>query len=175
MQGGVLRGAPDYRKRAALLEHRLTYSAGAGMKSGSLRGAACVLAVSTAGGFGVARLHTEYAAVIRKNGSAQVLGVATMEASPDNATTLILVQFKGEKAGTVHPWRVHRGTCAVSGKIWGDSAAYLPVIADAKGLSKRKTEIALQLPDTGDFHINILASGNKPAKIFACSNFYLED
>ena len=145
------------------------------MKNGSRRGTACMLALSTAGGFGITSLHTEYAAIIRKNGSTNVLGVATMEASSDNKATVIMVQFKGEKAGTVHPWYVRRGSCATPGKIWGDSTAYRPVIADAKGLSKAKIEVAQELPDSGDFHISIRESASKPGRIFACVNFYLED
>ncbi|MEO7363772.1 MAG: hypothetical protein ABI120_25800 [Gemmatimonadaceae bacterium] len=145
------------------------------MKNRSLRSAACTLALSTAGGVGIAPPHTEYAAVIRKHGSAAVLGVATMEASPGNRATSIMVQFKGEKPGTVHHWRVHYGSCAVPGKILGDSAAFLPVTADAKGLSKRKIEIAQRLPDSGEFHIRILESARKAAKSFACVDFYLED
>jgi len=174
MHGDALRRAVDYPKRTAH-NHPVTYSADGHMKNRLLRNAACTVALSTAGGFGIAPPHTEYAAIIRKNGSTDVLGVATMEAGPDNKATLIMVQFKGEKPRTVHPWRVHHGTCAVPGKIFGDSAAFLPVTADAKGLSKRKIEIAQQLPDTGDFYISIQPPPSKPGKSFACVDFYLED
>ena len=144
------------------------------MKGRALIAAVRLLMLSPAA-LGLVRPHTEYAAVLRKNGSTPVLGVATMEASPDNKATLIMVQFKGEKAGTVHPWSVHIGNCAKPGKIWGDSASYLPVTADDKGFSKRKIEIALPLPDTGDFYISIQEPAGKPGKVFACVDFYLED
>lgn len=85
-----------------------------------------------------------------------------------------MVQFKGEKAGTVHPWYVRRGSCATPGKIWGDSTAYRAVIADAKGMSRRKIEVAQELPDTSDFYITIQERTSKPGKLFACVDFYLE-
>ena len=144
------------------------------MKGPSLIAAVRLLALSPAA-LGFVLPHTEYAAVIRKNGGAKVLGVATMEASGDNKTTLLMVQFKGEKTGTVHQWQVRHGSCAAPSKIWGDSAAYLPVTANANGLSKRKIQIALPLPDTGDFHISIQNSGNQLHRVFACVDFYLED
>lgn len=117
--------------------------------------------------------HLEYSAIIR-DAESKVIGFATIIPSIDNRTSEVTVQLRGEKAGITRPWQVRSGTCTKPGNIWGDPEAYKPLTADRTGVSKRKADIAIQLPDTGDYHITIKAGG-KSDRGFACSDFYMED
>ena len=124
--------------------------------------------------FGLTLRHLEYSATIR-DAKLRVIGFATIVPSPDNSASEVTVQLKGDKVGTVRPWRVRSGTCAKPGNIWGKPDAYKSLTANKAGVSRRKAEIAMQLPDTGDYHISIQMPTSKSDKVFACSDFYLED
>lgn len=144
-----------------------------------MRGSRMVLAVfvSFAGSsalFGLTLRHLEYSATIR-DAKSKVIGFATIVPSTDNRASEVTVQLKGDKAGTARPWQVRSGTCAKPGNIWGRPDAYKLLTADKAGVSRRKADIAIQLPDTGDYHISVQAPTRKSDRVFACSDFYLED
>ena len=137
--------------------------------------AATLLGSASPAAPGFSLRHFEYATVLR-DAKSNIVGYATIEPSEDNKASDVTVQLKQEIAGTARVWEIRTGTCAKPGKVWGNPAAFSKkLIADQNGISKLKTTVAIELPETGDFHIQIKAPSGNTGKAALCSDFYAED
>jgi Cu-Zn family superoxide dismutase len=144
------------------------------MKRSSILGAAALLAASSSVAFGLVVRHMEYAAAVAGKDGSPIHGAATMKSSSDAKGTVIDLKLMGVPAGETHPWHVHMGSCAKSGGVWGGGANYKPLVADAKGNGESKATIAMALPDTGSYYVNIHESSTNMGKIVACGDLKMK-
>jgi hypothetical protein len=90
--------------------------------------------------------------------------------APDGAGTVISISLEGDTPGATRPWHVHSGSCAASGGVVGGGRAYMPLTIDAKGKATGKATIAVALPDTGAFYVNIHDAAAAMNVIVACGD-----
>ena len=72
--------------------------------------------------------------------------------------------------GGEHPWHVHRGRCGADQGIFGPADAYKPLKVGGNGRASSKAELAVELPKTGEFFVNVHASAKNMRTIVACGN-----
>jgi len=101
-----------------------------------------------------------------------IAGTATVAAGSGAGSTVATVSITGGKAGAVYPWHVHVGKCGQTpgGKVWGDPSAYKPLTAGADGSAKGTATIAMAVPTSGDYYVNIHASPSDMGTIVSCGN-----
>ena len=97
-------------------------------------------------------------------------GSAMMMASSDGKATEVTIELKGETPSATRPWHVHSGTCAKAGPPLGGMKPYTPITMDAKGTGVSKATLAIVVPDTGSYNVNIHESATNMSKIVACGN-----
>lgn len=108
-------------------------------------------------------------AITGKDGSA-VTGMGMMMGGKEASSTEVTVEIKGDAAGIVRPWHVHVGSCAKGGGVFGGGRSYTPISVDEKGGGSSKAVLAVALPDTGSFHVNVHESSANMSKIVACGD-----
>ena len=144
------------------------------MKRSSIAGAAALLVLSSSVAFGLVLRHMEYDAKIMGKDGSKITGTAVMKSTADDKGTEIDLKLMGVEASGTHPWHVHTGSCAKSGGVWGGGANYKPIVADAKGAGESKATIAMAVPDTGSYYVNIHESSTNMAKIVACGDLKMK-
>jgi hypothetical protein len=140
------------------------------MRRSSILSAAVLLAASSSLAFGLVIRHGGWTAAIAGKDGSPIKGSATMKAGKDAATTEIDVKYAGDTPSTTRPWHVHIGSCAKAGGVWGGGKAYAPLAGDAKGAAESKATIAMALPDTGSYYVNVHESATNMGKIVACGD-----
>jgi len=104
-------------------------------------------------------------------GAVQVKGTGWMgEEKGDTNKTRAFVSIQNAVPGGEHPWHVHMGQCGSNGQILGQADAYNPLQVGGDGKASATAELALALPRTGQYHINVHASRNNMGTIIACGN-----
>jgi hypothetical protein len=101
-----------------------------------------------------------------------IAGTATVAPGTSAGTTVATVSLTGAKPGAVYPWHVHVGKCGMTpgGKVWGDPSAYKPLTAGSDGTAKGTATIAMAVPTSGGYYVNIHASPSDMATIVSCGN-----
>lgn len=137
------------------------------MKTSSFVAAAAALVVSSSLAYGLA-LRMDYTATITGKDGAAIHGSAAVKSA--DAKTDVEVKLMGDVAGSVRPWHIHMGSCEKSGGVFGGGRSYTPITIDGKGDGTSKVTLAVALPDTGSFYVNIHESSANMSKIVACGD-----
>jgi hypothetical protein len=109
-----------------------------------------------------------------KDGAA-ITGSASMKAGADGKSTVVDVELKGDAANIARPWHIHIGSCAASGGVFGGGRSYTPIAVDGTGTGKSSATLAVTLPDTGKYYVNIHDSAANMSKIVACGDLMKHD
>lgn len=136
------------------------------MKRSSIAVAA-LLTLSSSVAFAAYR-HGEYAATLAGKDGAAVHGSASVKS--EEKTAEVEVKLMGDVAGSVRPWHIHSGSCAKAGAPYGGARSYTPITIDAKGEGTSKASLAVAIPDTGTYYVNIHESSANMGKIVACGD-----
>ena len=137
------------------------------MKRSSIFASAALLALSSSVAFGLVLRAMDYTVTLTGKDGAAIHGSGTVKA---DKTTEVEIKLLGDAAGSVRPWHIHSGSCAKAGGVWGGGRSYTPITIDAKGEGAGKASIAMVLPDTGSFYVNIHESSANMGKIVACGD-----
>lgn len=140
------------------------------MKRSNLAGAAVLLAMSSSLAFGLVLRHGSWSGMIMGKEPSMIHGNATMKAGKDAGSTEVAVKFSGDAGAGTRPWHVHMGSCAKAGGVFGGGRSYTPLTVDAKGNAESKATLAVALPDTGSYYVNIHESSTAMATIVACGD-----
>ena len=140
------------------------------MKRTSLIAAAALLVVSSSVAFGLALRHSSWSAAVKGTDGMKLHGSATVKASADGKSTMVDFKILGDTPGSVRPWHIHIGSCAKSGGVWGGGASYAPITIDAKGKGEGKATIAMVVPDTGSYYVNVHESAANMGHAVACGD-----
>jgi hypothetical protein len=144
------------------------------MKRSSIAGVTALLVLSSSVAFGLALKHTEYDAKVVATDGSKIHGTATMKSTADDKGTMVDFKIMGDAANATHPWHIHKGSCEKPGGVWGGGASYKPIVADAKGDGESKTTIAMAVPDTGSYYVNVHESATNMGKQIACGDLKMK-
>ncbi len=104
-------------------------------------------------------------------GAVQVSGSAWMSPGSDDEETRAEVRISNATPGGVHPWHVHRGLCGGGGDILGSADDYKPLKVDDDGRASEAAVVEAEMPESGEYHVNVHASPGNLESIIACGNF----
>ncbi len=107
---------------------------------------------------------------VKGNDGAATTGMAMMMSGKEAGTTEVTVELKGETPSVVRPWHIHVGSCAKGGGVFGGGRSYTPISVDEKGTGSSKATLAVALPDTGSYYVNVHESAANMSKIVACGD-----
>jgi hypothetical protein len=102
-------------------------------------------------------------------GATQVRGTAAWMRDGTAAST-VTISLSNATAGGVHPWHIHAGHCGENGAIVGSTAAYTPLAVNDKGNASSNAHLAMSLPSSGDYYVNVHASVTNLGTIISCGN-----
>jgi hypothetical protein len=131
--------------------------------------AALLLTASSSVAFAFAR-HGDWTGMVMGKDPSKIHGTVTMTEGKDANTTEVTVKLSGDVASTTRPWHVHMGSCAKAGGVFGGGKSYTALAGDAKGASESKATLAVALPDTGSYYVNVHESATTMATIVACGD-----
>jgi len=140
------------------------------MRRSSILSVALLLAGSSSVAFGLVVRHGGWTAAISGKDGSAIKGSAKVKAGKRAGTTEVSVKYMGDASKMTRPWHVHSGSCAMAGGIVGAANAYSPLIGSAKGSAKGHATLAMALPDTGSYYVNIHESSTNMGKIVACGD-----
>jgi hypothetical protein len=100
----------------------------------------------------------------------QVSGTGTVMGNADSTQTRVEVNLSGVTPGADLPWHLHRGTCGDDQGIVGEASAYTPLKVGINGRSNGVATIAMAMPRSGEYMINVHASPADLGTIVACGN-----
>jgi hypothetical protein len=104
-------------------------------------------------------------------GATQVKGTGWMAAAEGDPTkTEASVSISNAAPGGVHPWHVHIGRCGADQGILGSPQAYEPLKVSDEGRAEETAVLALPLPVSGQYFVNVHASAGNMKAIVACGN-----
>ena len=138
------------------------------MKRFSVATAAVLVGLSSSVAYGLV-LHGSWSGLVMGKDGSKIQGTATMKEGKDN-TTEVTVKLTGDSPSTTRPWHIHVGSCTKAGAPLGGGKPYSPMVGDAKGAAESKATLALPLPDTGSYYVNVHESGTNMGKIVACGD-----
>ena len=138
------------------------------MKRFSVATAAVLVGLSSSVAYGLV-LHGSWSGMVMGKDGSKIHGTATMKEGKDN-TTEVAVKLSGDSPSTTRPWHIHVGSCTKAGAPLGGGKPYSPMVGDAKGAAESKATLALPLPDTGSYYVNVHESGTNMGKIVACGD-----
>lgn len=130
---------------------------------------ALLLATTSTLALAVAR-HGDWTGMVMGKGESKIHGTATMKAGKEANSTEVMVKLTGDAASMTRPWHVHMGSCAKAGGVFGGGKSYTAIAGDAKGAGESKAMLAVALPDTGSYYVNIHESATAMATIVACGD-----
>ena len=140
------------------------------MKRTSLVAAAALLVLSSSVAFGLVLRHSEWAGAVKGLGGMKLHGSATVKPSADGKQTMVDFKIAGDVAGSVRPWHIHSGSCAKNGGVVGGGASYTPITIDKKGKGEGKATLAIVVPDTGSYYVNVHESAANMGHAVACGD-----
>jgi len=114
--------------------------------------------------------HASLASPSDLAGAVQVTGTASMGPGSKSGTTDVAFHLGNVSPGGVHPWAMHRGTCANDAGLFGSSDAYEPVTVDGSGKAAATATIPLEPPTSGDYFVVVYASASNMSMTIACGN-----
>lgn len=114
--------------------------------------------------------QSHWMASIKGKDGAVTTGTAMMMAGKTANTTEVSIDMKGETAGVTRPWHVHTGSCEKGGGVLGGGRAYTPMSIDEKGNGSSSATLAVALPDTGSYYVNVHESATNMGKSVACGD-----
>jgi len=138
------------------------------MKRFSAATATVLVAVWSSVAYGLV-LHGSWSGMVMGKDDSKIHGTATMKEGKDN-TTEVMVTLTGDTPSTTRPWHIHVGSCTKSGAPLGGGKPYTPMVGDAKGAAESKATLALPLPDSGSYYVNVHESSTNMGKIVACGD-----
>jgi hypothetical protein len=104
-------------------------------------------------------------------GVSAIRGQGWMGADPkEQGQTRAHVEISNAVPGGRHPWHVHRGQCGADQGIYGAADAYKPLRVEGDGRAQEDAVLAVALPRSGSFFINVHASASNMSRIIACGN-----
>lgn len=104
-------------------------------------------------------------------GASQVGGSAWMGADDrDSSRTRASVTIQNAVPGGRHPWHVHVGLCGDDQGIYGSAEAYPVLEVGGDGQATASAMIAVPVPTSGQYFVNVHASPNNLGTIIACGN-----
>ena len=115
-------------------------------------------------------VQSHWMGAVKGMDGAATTGTAAMMAGKSVNTTEVTIDLKGETAGITRPWHVHVGSCAKGGGVLGGGRAYTPITIDLKGNGSSTATLAIALPDTGSYYVNVHESSENMGKIVACGD-----
>jgi hypothetical protein len=104
-------------------------------------------------------------------GAIQIRGQAWMgpaEGNPDR--TQAYAAISNAAPGGEHPWHVHRGRCGSDQGILGPADSYGLLKVNDDGNASSSAELAMPVPKTGSYFVNVHASRQNMRTIVACGN-----
>lgn len=131
--------------------------------------AVLLVAATSSAALAVAR-HGDWSGMVMGKGDSKIHGTVTMKEGKDATTSEVTLKLTGDAASTARPWHVHMGSCAKAGGVFGGGKSYTPIAGDAKGSGESKATLAVALPDTGSYYVNIHESATTMATIVACGD-----
>lgn len=104
-------------------------------------------------------------------GAIQVRGNAWMSANGrDTTQTRAHVMISNAAPGGEHPWHVHLGQCGNDQGILGSPTAYEPLQVGGNGEAEADGTLALAVPASGQYFVNVHASAANLGTTVACGN-----
>jgi hypothetical protein len=100
----------------------------------------------------------------------QVSGTVTVMGNADSTQTRVEVALSGATPGAGFPWHLHRGTCGNDEGIVGEASAYTPLTVGINGRAAGTATLAIPMPRSGEYMVNIHASASDLGTIVACGN-----
>ena len=128
-----------------------------------------LVAATSSVAFAVAR-HGDWTGMVMGKGESKIHGTATMKEGKDANSTDVSVKLSGDAASMTRPWHIHTGSCAKAGGVFGGGKSYTAIAGDAKGNGESKATLAVALPDTGSYYVNVHESATTMATIVACGD-----
>jgi superoxide dismutase, Cu-Zn family len=144
------------------------------MRRLSLASTVLALAVCSTAALALVSQHMDWTAKIAGNDGAKITGDATMKATADGKGTDVMVMLAGDAAGVTRPWHVHTGSCTKAGGVFGGGKAYSRITIDASGNGMSTATLAVAVPDTGSYYVNIHESTGNMGKIVACGDLKMK-
>lgn len=114
--------------------------------------------------------HASLASPSDLAGAVQVTGTASMGPGSKTGTTEVAFQVANASPGGVHPWAMHRGTCAHDENLFGSADAYEPVTVDGNGKAAGTATIPVEPPTSGDYFVIVYAAATNMSMTIACGN-----
>ncbi|MCC6929972.1 MAG: hypothetical protein IT359_13400 [Gemmatimonadaceae bacterium] len=128
------------------------------------------LAVASTSALALTVSNVTWSGKISATDEAKLSGNASMKATADEKGTEVSVMLMGDANGTTRPWHIHTGSCATGGPIFGDAKAYTPLTTSSSGHATASATLAVAVPDTGSYFVNIHESTGNLGKIVACGD-----
>ena len=142
------------------------------MKHLRVASATLLVALGSSVAYGLV-LHGSWSGMVMGKDGSKIHGTASMKGGKNN-TTKIAVKLTGDTPSTTRPWHVHVGSCTKAGSPLGGGSPYSPMVGNAKGTAQAKATLAMPLPDTGSYYVNIHESSANMGKIVACGDLKAE-
>lgn len=140
------------------------------MRHSKFAAIAAALAVSSSVALALTVTHGHWMGAVTGKDGAATTGSAMMAGSTDGKSTEVTLELMGETASVTRPWHIHTGSCAKGGGVLGGGKSYTPITVDDKGHGTSKATLAMAMPDTGSYYVNIHESGTNMSKIVACGD-----
>lgn len=119
--------------------------------------------------------HIAWDGMVQGKDGSKIRGLIEMVGGTVKGTTSAEVQYTGDTPGATRAWHVHAGSCSKAGAILGVAAAYPSLKVDAKGATKAKTTLRVQLPESGSYYIDVHDAPGNLGKIVACGDLLLAE
>ncbi len=140
------------------------------MKRFSVATVAALLVLSSSVAFGLVLRHGTWAAAVKGTAGMKLHGSASVKGTEDGKQTMVDFKIKNDVAGSVRPWHIHSGSCAKTGGVVGGGASYPPITINAKGTGEGKATLAMMVPDTGSYYVNVHESAANMGHSVACGD-----
>ncbi|MEP7002208.1 MAG: hypothetical protein ABI969_17095 [bacterium] len=101
-------------------------------------------------------------------GAVQLHGTASW--TRDGNDSKVVVSISNATPGGQHPWHIHSGRCGNNGPIVGNAGAYKPLAVNGDGNAHENASLAVALPYTDDYYVNVHAAADNMGTIVACGN-----
>lgn len=140
------------------------------MKTRRLTLAVAALALTSSAAFATSRVAAMWMGQVAGKDGSTISGSVEMNPGSEANSTVVSLTLKGDTPSTTRPWHIHIGSCSKPGGVLGGGRSYTPVAGDASGAGTSKATLAIALPDTGSYYVNIHDSPANMAKIVACGD-----
>jgi hypothetical protein len=148
--------------RIASLAIACTLALGACATSGGNSGA-------SGGPVSAAVAGTQWTGSLQPAGGSSVRGDARLAPGGSNMQSSINVSVSGSTSGAVHPWHLHRGSCANDMGIVGSPDAYPTLGIGADGTGRVMVGLPFALPTSGSHFVSVHQSPQDMTRI-ACGD-----